>query len=85
MILDLSTQRDFIYRRQPKLEEGAKVEVWHKGRSRFYKGKITRVRTGGRAFDILHEDGEKEMGVKKDSVRALGGSNGGLTGDYTIF
>jgi hypothetical protein len=72
-------EEPFFLRRKParsddedgggELEEGAKVEARYKGGSRFYKGKITRVRMGGRAFDILYDDGEKEMGVKKENVR----------------
>jgi hypothetical protein len=62
-----------------KLGEGDKVEVKYRGGSRYYKGKITRERLNG-TFDILYDDGEKEMGVSEEMVRAVGGSSGGGDG-----
>jgi hypothetical protein len=54
------------------LDEGSKVEAKYNGGSRYYKGKITRKRLDG-TFDILYDDGEKEMGVDKSLIRSLGG------------
>jgi hypothetical protein len=61
------------------LGEGDKVEAKYRGGSRYYKGKITRKRLNG-TFDILYDDGEKEMGVSEEMVRAVGGSSGGGDG-----
>jgi hypothetical protein len=55
------------------LAEGSKVEAKYRGGSRYYKGKITRKRLNG-TFDILYDDGEKEMGVDKSLIKSLGGS-----------
>jgi hypothetical protein len=63
------------------LSEGSKVEARYRGGSRYYKGKVTRKRSNG-TFDILYDDGEKEMGVKKSLIKSLGGGgNGGYSDD----
>ena len=53
-----------------RFEEGMKVEAQYKGRSKFYPGKIVRVRDDG-TFDIDYDDGEKEKRVKEEFIRAL--------------
>jgi Ca2+-binding EF-hand superfamily protein len=55
-----------------ELREGTEVEAKFKGGSRWFKGKITRVRPGG-TFDIRYEDGDEEQRVPKENVRAVGG------------
>jgi hypothetical protein len=57
------------------LAEGSKVEARYRGGSRYYKGKITRKRLNG-TFDILYDDGEKEMGVDKEMIKSAGGGGG---------
>merc|ERR1711988_1919085 len=53
-----------------RLEEGMKVEARYRGRSRYFPGKIRRENRDG-TFDIDYDDGEKEMGVAEDYIRAL--------------
>ena len=60
--------------RKAKLMEGDKVEGNYRGRGKWYPGKITRARLNG-TFDIDYDDGEKEIGVADDLVRAVGGSD----------
>ena len=59
--------------REVELVVGTKVEARYQERAKWYAGTITRVRLNG-TFDIDYDDGEKEMGVKKEMVRALGKS-----------
>merc|ERR1712196_370680 len=47
-----------------------KVEARFGGRSRWFKGKITRKNRDG-TFDILYNDGDCERNVKKNLVRPL--------------
>ena len=54
-----------------RLEEGAKVEGNYRGRGRWYPGVIGRERANG-TFDIHYDDGEKELGVDRDSDQAGG-------------
>merc|ERR1711871_1230710 len=58
------------------LEEGDAVEARYKGKSRFYPGRISRVRRDG-TYDIDYDDGEKEMRVAADLVRRKEGGGGG--------
>lgn len=51
------------------LEEGVKVEARYRGGSRHYKGKIIHKRLNG-TFDILYDDGDKEMGVSSDLIKS---------------
>ena len=53
-----------------RLEEGMKVEARYRGRSRYYPGRIRRENRDG-TFDVDYDDGEKEMGVIEDYIRAL--------------
>ena len=48
------------------------VEGNYRGRGRWYPGKIYRVNRDG-SYDIDYDDGEKESGVKKELIRAVGG------------
>jgi hypothetical protein len=50
------------------LREGDEVEAKYKGRSRYYPGKISRVRLNG-TYDIHYDDGERETGVERDLIR----------------
>jgi hypothetical protein len=59
-----------------ELGEGSRVEARYRGGSKYFKGKITRKRLNG-TFDILYDDGEKEMGVDKALIKSLGGGGGG--------
>merc|ERR1711959_630129 len=56
-----------------ELDVGSKIEARFGGRSRWFKGKITRKNHDG-TFDILYNDGDRERKVKKELVRPLGGS-----------
>merc|ERR1712070_482978 len=55
-----------------ELDVGSKVEARFGGRSRWFKGKITRKNSDG-TFDILYNDGDRERKVKKDLIRPLDG------------
>ena len=50
------------------LEVGTKVEARYKGKEKFYPGKITRSRLNG-TFDILYDDGDKDLGISRDLIR----------------
>ena len=49
---------------------GEKVEALYKGRSKYYPGRIARVREDG-TYDIDYDDGEKESRVREDLIRSL--------------
>ena len=51
-------------------EEGDKVEAKYRGRSKLYKGRITRDRGDG-TFDIDYDDGEKETRVAEELIKPL--------------
>ena len=51
-------------------EEGDRVEAQYKGRSKFYPGRISRVRGDG-SYDIDYDDGEKESGVRVTFIKSL--------------
>jgi hypothetical protein len=51
-----------------KLDVGSEVEALYHGGDTFYAGKITRKRFDG-TFDINYVDGDREVGVPKDSIR----------------
>jgi hypothetical protein len=53
----------------PSLKVGDAVEARYRGKSKLYPGKITRCRFDG-SFDILYDDGERELGVGKDLIKA---------------
>ncbi|GMH87268.1 hypothetical protein TL16_g10802 [Triparma laevis f. inornata] len=55
------------------LEVGMKVEARYRGKSKYSPSEIVRARLNG-TFDIYYDDGEKELGVKKDLIKAVGGS-----------
>ncbi|RHZ00986.1 hypothetical protein DYB31_005919, partial [Aphanomyces astaci] len=50
---------------------GQKVEARYKRRQKYYKGKVARARSNG-TYDVEYDDGERETGVDKDMIRALG-------------
>jgi hypothetical protein len=52
-----------------ELKVGDAVEARYRGKSKLYPGKITRCRFDG-SFDILYDDGERELGVGKDLIKA---------------
>ena len=58
-----------------RLEEGMKVEANYRGRGRWYPGKIKLCRADG-TFDIAFDDGESEMRVTEDRIKAIDGMNG---------
>ena len=49
-----------------------KVEARFGGGEKWFKGKVSRARSDG-TFDILYEDGDTEMRVKRELVRVPGG------------
>ncbi|GMI22795.1 hypothetical protein TeGR_g14200, partial [Tetraparma gracilis] len=57
-----------------ELEIGSKVEARYKGKSKYYPGKISRVRSNG-TYDVAYDDGEKEMGIEKEMIKLVGGSS----------
>lgn len=44
--------------------------VISKGRSRYYLGRVVRVRSNG-TFDLDYDDGEKEIGVDRSLIRLI--------------
>jgi hypothetical protein len=56
--------------RKKTLEEGDKVEGNYKGKGKWYAGRIQKVRLDG-SYDIAYNDGEQEMRVPEDLVRAI--------------
>merc|ERR1719155_258191 len=62
------------------LREGMKVEARYRGKTRYYPGVIRRDNRDG-TYDINYDDGEKEMGVREELIKALesgaGGGGGG--------
>merc|ERR1712100_602174 len=57
-------------------ERGDKVEARYGGKTKWYKGKISMVRSDG-TYDVLYEDGDKERNVKKSLIRKIGGRSSG--------
>jgi cytidine deaminase len=53
-----------------QLREGDKVEARYKGRARYFPGVVRRANRDG-TFDINYDDGERELGVLAEYVRAL--------------
>ena len=49
---------------------GDQVEALFQGKSKYYKGVITRDNRDG-TFDIDYDDGEREMGVAEELIRSL--------------
>jgi hypothetical protein len=52
------------------LREGMKVEARYRGKARYYPGVIRRENRDG-TFDIDYDDGEKEMFVAAELIKAL--------------
>lgn len=53
------------------LEEGSKVEGNYRGKGKWYRGVIDRIRADG-TVDIDYDDGEREVRVTADHVRLIG-------------
>ncbi|CAM9192120.1 unnamed protein product, partial [Ectocarpus fasciculatus] len=53
------------------LVEGSKVEARYRGKSKYYRGVISRVRLNG-TFDVDYDDGEQESGVNSQLIRLTG-------------
>ncbi|CAM9385942.1 unnamed protein product, partial [Sphacelaria rigidula] len=51
------------------LLEGDAIDARHRGRSKYYPGRVARVHRDG-TFDIVYDDGDKEMRVTPELVRA---------------
>ena len=49
---------------------GARVEAKFRGKSKWYKGKITKHNPDG-TYNIEYDDGDTELRVKSDHVRAI--------------
>ena len=58
-----------------RLEEGMKVEARYRGASRYYPGKISRDNRDG-TYDINYDDGDREMGVREELIKALNQTEG---------
>merc|ERR1712070_354849 len=54
--------------RRSVFREGQKVEERYKGKSRYYPGRIGRVKRDG-TYDMDYDDGEKEMGVSEALIK----------------
>ena len=57
-----------------ELKLGCFIEARYRGKNKYYPGKITRCRFDG-SFDILYDDGERELGVAKELIKAKGGNS----------
>jgi len=53
-----------------KISVGSVIEAKYRGGSKYFCGKITRVRFNGN-FDIVYDDGRKEMNVHRDMIRSI--------------
>ena len=58
--------------KEEQFEVGTLVEARYRGKSKYYPGKISRKRFNG-SYDILYDDGEREMGVAKHLIRVREG------------
>ena len=58
--------------------EGMSVEARFRGGSKYYAGRISRVRLNG-TFDIDYADGEKEIGVKRENIRSKARDQGSFS------
>lgn len=66
---DPSSSEEVVFA-DKQLQVGMRVEARYKGRSRYYPGKITRVRLDG-SCDVDYDDGEQERMVEPSLVRIL--------------
>ena len=53
---------------------GDNIEARYKGKSKWYKGSISRVNANG-TYDILYDDGDTERGVRQSLIRRRGRSS----------
>ena len=70
--LDSDSEDDRRSSKKPR--EGDKVEADFKGRGKWYKGKVTRVRSDD-TCDIEFEDGDSEKRVELKRIKVLGGGS----------
>ncbi|EQC42156.1 hypothetical protein SDRG_00996 [Saprolegnia diclina VS20] len=49
---------------------GQTVEARYKGRSKYYRGTVNKLRLTGH-YDILYDDGEQEVNIHRDYIRAV--------------
>ena len=61
---------------EPTLREGDRCEGNHRGRGRWYPGKIGRVHADG-TYTVDYDDGEQERRIDAAMVRAIGGAGPG--------
>merc|ERR1719454_2065240 len=66
---DDDRDRDRGRSRAPRLEEGMKVTANYKGKGKYFGGKIKRDNRDG-TYDISYDDGDREMGVREEDIRA---------------
>ena len=57
-----------------ELKLGCIIEARYRGKNKYYPGKITRCRFDG-SFDILYDDGERELGVAKELIKKKDGNS----------
>ena len=62
---------------------GSKVEVNFKGKGKYYAGRIKNNRGDG-TFDIDYNDGEQELRVPADLIRAVESTNDNITSAKSI-
>ena len=73
--LDSGSDRSRSRSRSPsrgRLRVGTRVEARYRGKSRYYPGKISRVRADG-TFDVSYDDGESETRVLAEYIKSSGG------------
>jgi hypothetical protein len=73
---DDERKRDDDDRGRGRMRVGDKIEARYRGRSKYYKGKISRVRADG-TFDVAYDDGEAETRVEERLIRSLDGGGRG--------
>ena len=57
-----------------KFEVGTRVEARYRGKAKYYPGKITRCRSNS-TYDVLYDDGEKELGVNPSFIKLQEGAS----------
>ena len=68
---------------EPSLREGDRCEGNHRGRGRWYPGRIGRVHANG-TYDIDYDDGEQERRVDAVMARPVGGTAPEYEGSYSF-
>ena len=67
-----SSKNMSLPQKEEQFEVGTLVEARYRGKSKYYPGNISRKRFNG-SYDILYDDGEREMGVAKHLIRVREG------------